>query len=286
MIEILRAGISTSIQDLGRYGFRSAGVPLAGAMDLHANFIANSLLGNEGNFATIECCMQGPKIVFSSNTRIAYFGADVPLKLNGKLITSGKVYSIINGDILDVGFMTGGIYGYLAIAGGIQSDVVLGSRSFSAFVTEKTRLNKGDVLSYASVDQHKVQSTSIPFKRDNSNVFSCHYGPEYDQLSSQMKTILSTKEFIISNDISRVGVRLESTKGLEGKGITSSAIMPGTIQLTPSGNLIAMMRDCPVTGGYTRVLQLEEKEINRLAQKRPASKISFSLSLPLQQEQI
>jgi len=110
-----------------------------------------------------------------------------------------------------------------------------------------------------------------------SNTFFCSKGPEFDLLSKAQQQKLLSDEFTISNDNNRMGYRLKEPVENDLKSILTSGVLPGTVQLTPSGKLLVLMRDCQVTGGYPRVLQLTGQSINQLAQKTTSDRIKFEL---------
>lgn len=277
MIKVLHPGIFCSVQDRGRFGLAKTGIPTSGSMDATSAELGNSLLQNEKNCAVIEITFGQGKFQFEAPAYICLSGGDFSPKLNGEPIVMNKVYAVEKGTILSFGKRNYGARTYLAVQGGIDSEVVLGSRSFSSGIT-KTRLEKGEELKI-SAKKDFFQSRNARVKSQeyfSSSVIDCFPGPEFEKLNQEQKLRL-LKPFSISEDNNRVGYRLNETIVNKLESILTSAVLPGTVQLTPSGKLIVLMRDCQVTGGYPRVLQLSESAISILGQKIKSDQIQFSL---------
>ena len=144
MIQVISSGLHTSIQDLGRFGYRNQGVPNSGVMDLISANFANSLLDNELDNAVLEITIIGPKLLFTIDATIAITGADISPKINNTRILNYKVVKVKKGDVLSFGKLLKGTRSYLAIKGGIQSEFKLKSRSQFNNITKNYKLNKND----------------------------------------------------------------------------------------------------------------------------------------------
>lgn len=276
---MLHPGIYSSIQDQGRLGFAKMGIPIAGAMDRFSTHIGNNLLKNRESDAVIEVTFGLAKFEFTSDTFICITGGDFSSKLNDDFLKMETVYEVQKGSILSFGKRNYGARTYVAVQGGIQTETVLKSRSFSNQVTSKSRLEKGDELSILPQKSHENNRFSkMKFFKEHysSQELECFPGPEFDQLNEEQKKQL-LKSFTISEDNNRVGYRLNEIIENDLPSILTSAVLPGTVQLTPSGKLIVLMRDCQVTGGYPRVLQLSEYAISRLGQKIAGDEVRFEL---------
>ncbi len=279
MIKVLNPGFYSTIQDFGRPGYQHLGVPCSGAMDKYSIVFANRLLGNNDDAAVIEMTMTGTSLEFNSNTHICISGAEMSPKLNDFDILQNKCVSVKKGDLLTFGILKSGFRCYLAVNSGISSEKVLNSRSLYKGITKSHKLKKGDLLSISEPLKIIKKNAGIKineahFSSDTIDVFK---GPEFDKLTNlQVITILS-KLFTISKNNNRMGYQLEETLENTLSPIITSPVLPGTIQLTPSGKLIILMRDCQTTGGYPRVLQLKESSINVLAQKYTGKSITFKL---------
>lgn len=277
-LEILRAGMHDSIQDLGRYGYSHLGIPISGAMDRAALQSANALLGNESTSAAMEITLSGGKYRFHiPEDRVvstAITGAEVEVKLNG-IPTNYGLNQIKDSDILEVGRCKLGARAYLGISGGFLTKVVLGSRSFFKPITGKNKLVKGDKLIFKSHKHTKNQNALLKnnFQTDKIKVYK---GPDYDKLHEKSKNELDRQGFTLSRKQNRMGIQIHEKLEEHDLSIASAPVFPGTVQLTPAGNMIVLMRDAQVTGGYPRILQLSESAINVLAQKKPNDLIWFA----------
>ena len=148
-------------------------------------------------------------------------------------------------------------------------------------ITKSFRLDKGMALPVKNSLIDKNLSTYASVKEDTTSFdderLEVYKGPEYDSLNASQKKQLETKRYTIAKENSRMAYQLEETLANDLEPIITSLVLPGTVQLTPSGKLIVLMRDCQITGGYPRVLQLSESAINRLSQKFTGSTLQFDL---------
>ncbi len=128
-IKILHHGVSTSVQDLGRPGYFHLGIPMGGAMDRYALRAANLLVGNDEGAAGLEAVFMGPKLEFTQDALVAVTGADIPAKLNGEPVPGWTAFKVRNGQVLTFDFLKSGARIYIAVAGGIDVPIALGSRS-------------------------------------------------------------------------------------------------------------------------------------------------------------
>lgn len=280
MLKVLKAGIFTTIQDQGRIGYASFGIPISGAMDGYSSNLANHILNNALEDAVIEITLGGCEFQFLEKTFICISGGDFSPKINNRSIALNSRIQVHKDDILSFGKKKYGVRSYLAIKGGFLSEVKLGSRSFYQHVTENFILKKNELISYSPYP-NTLASTFTSVKVDsahfNTNHLKCYEGPEFDLLNHPQKEILFSKEFLISKDNNRMGYKLMETLDNKLPQILTSSVMPGTVQLTPSGKLIVLMKDCQVTGGYPRVLQLTKNAIHKMAQKTTSNSVKFKL---------
>nr|WP_283771745.1 biotin-dependent carboxyltransferase family protein [Cellulophaga sp. 20_2_10] len=280
MVKVLQTGFYTSVQDLGRFGYQKYGVPYAGVMDERAAVLANSLLGNTTNSAVLEFTMTGPKLQFLSNTRICITGGDFLPIVNSIPIKNDSVIVIKKGDILSFGTKKSGFRGYIAVLGGFLTDSVMNSRSMFNNVTKHHVLQKDGVLPIDNVEILENQSYAS-LAVDNTyleeKIITVHKGPEFTKLDAHQQKKLFNTVFTVSKNNSRMAYQLSELVENRLKSIITSVVLPGTVQLTPSGQLIILMKDCQTTGGYPRVLQLTGAAINTLAQKFTGDELAFSL---------
>ncbi|TNJ42967.1 biotin-dependent carboxyltransferase family protein [Tamlana fucoidanivorans] len=280
MIEVLHSGFYTSIQDLGRTGVQKYGVPYSGVMDKRAAMLANALLGNNINEAVLEITLMGPKLQFNGETALVISGGDMSPKLNGNPVQNNHFISVNQGDILSFGPLKTGCRSYLAVSGGIHSENIMASKSMYQGITKAISLKKGDVVKVSKqVFQRKKHFAHLRFDDTyiTSEVLDVFKGPEFDLLSPEQQQKLQNDMFSISNANNRMAYQLNEHIKNDIEPIITSSVLPGTVQLTPSGKLIVLMRDCQTTGGYPRVLQLKDSAIDVLAQKKTGDSLLFKL---------
>tara|TARA_R110002050_G_scaffold261556_1_gene401722 strand:- start:259689 stop:260534 length:846 start_codon:yes stop_codon:yes gene_type:complete len=280
MVKVLKAGFYSTIQDLGRFGYQEFGVPYSGVMDVISASMANSVLGNDVNLAVLEVTMTGPVLQFFKDTSICISGADMSPQLNKLPIKLNKAIPIKTGDIVSFGKLSKGFRCYLAVLGGFKTEKVMQSQSMYKGITEQFVLFKDDELGLEetiTVVDSGYASIKMNASHFDSQVIDVFKGPEFDLLSEGQQKELFLKAYSISKDNNRMAYQLEAVLKNELKPIITSAVLPGTVQLTPSGKLIVLMRDCQTTGGYPRVLQLKESAINVLSQKFTGQSILFRL---------
>ena len=264
MIEVIETGLYSSIQDKGRFGYENYGVPISGSMDQFSSSLSNKLLNNKEQDAVMEITMTGPVLKFYNKTVISITGADISPTLNNKPIRMNRAQSIEKGDVLSFGKLKYGIRSYLSVLGGFL-----------------TRIVKGQSLKINSIKSLDINSLITQF--DYMNHFHNYQikvfrGPEFDFLSKTQKNEIFKNQFTISNDNNRMAFQLKENFKNKLKPIITSLVQQGTVQLTPSGKIIILMRDNQTCGGYPRILQLTENAINRLSQKHMNNNISFELA--------
>lgn len=279
-VEVKKAGLYTTIQDLGRLNVAQYGVPQSGVMDSFSAKKANLLLNNEADAAVLELTMAGPTLKFQSKTQIAVCGAIFDMYLDEKPITNAKAFQVNSGSILRFGGLKKGFRSYLAVQGGFKTAVVLESRSHYPKITSASRLVNGDELEIDSLENTVIASARVNFEDQElfSNTIPVFKGPEFELLPQKIQQELFIENFTLTPAGNRMAIPFKELLKNNIKGIITGPVIPGTVQLTPNGNLIALMRDCQVTGGYPRILQISEMGICKLAQKKPGEQVLFQLS--------
>lgn len=279
MIKVLKKGLYTSIQDLGRIGYRKYGVPISGAMDFTSASLANSVLGNDRGNAVMEVTLQGPELEFTASTFISITGADLSPVLNGEAVKQCSIIEVQENDVLGFGKRINGARSYISVAGGFQTERILNSRSYYHGITENAIVQSGDVLAI-DVKSNDIPATEGAISHSDMHIrqmeLQVSKGPEYEWLNTAQQATLTTQTFTVGMN-NRMGYQLEQLIENQLESILSSAVLPGTVQLTPSGRLIVLMRDCQTTGGYPRVLQLSSDSIDILSQKVSRDQIKFVL---------
>ncbi len=277
---MIKAGLLTTMQDLGRFGFRKFGVPVAGAMDQHHAQLANLILGNDLNAPLLEITLIGPELVFEAETVVCITGADFSPTLNELPILPNKKIKINQGDRLKFNRLQQGCRAYLAIKNGFQTTKVLGSCSWCCTAELGiTPLKKGGVLFYESSTIFSASNMAIrlPDFQFNQRNIPVMKGPEYHKFSKQtIQKLLKTSYKILARS-NRMAYALEGEPVVfDSLEMLSSAVQPGTVQLPPSGLPIVLMRDGQTIGGYPRIFQVTEEGIDQLAQLKSGSTIQFT----------
>lgn len=301
MIEIVRPGLLTTVQDLGRYGAQCIGVPASGAMDAHALRIANRLVGNEDDAAGLEVTLVGPALQFRSDALIAIRGGNWNAMIGNKPVPMNRPVWIAPGSRLDLGQAIAGCRAYVAFAGGIDVAPVLGSRSTylrSGFGGLKGRaLKKGDQLAMcAGADPSFSGLRNCPAfasegfaapkwsVRVDPDLFALRpqrirflAGRHWEQLTASVQSMFLGENFRVGAASDRMGYRLEGVRPErhEYGNIVSEAVAFGTIQLPPDGNPIVLMADRQTVGGYPRVGEVASVDLPLLAQLKPGDTLRF-----------
>ena len=285
-IKILDAGLLTTVQDLGRYGFQRYGVSASGVMDEYSAKIANKLVGNKVGEAVLETTLKGVQIEFLQNTAVAITGGNCDVTLNGTKIELWQSYLVNRGDILKMGICRSGLRNYLAFAGGIDVPIIMNSKSTNLKAKvggfNGRKLMTGDILSVG------VGSLETPLTLNK------YYIPTYSKdikvgviLGQQddyfteagIKTFLN-ETYTVTQESDRMGIRVSSVSGAtiehkNGADIISDGITFGAIQVPGSGQPIVMMADRQTTGGYTKIGNVISSDLAKLAQATPGTKVKF-----------
>ena len=275
MIKFISKGLYTTIQDDGRFGYRNIGVPSSGYMDRESAQTANLIIDNPVNNPVIEATLIGPTIKFEKSTFICITGSDFNPMLNESRISLYTPVKVNKGDILKINNSSIGSRCYISIKGGIKVDEVLGSKSYYPQISDSSIIEKGDEFKFEtnnSEPNYKLINQKFELNK-NLKVFK---GPEFNSLNKGSINKIIDQEFSIGIN-NRMAYNLKEKIQAGTSSIISSPVIPGTVQLTPSGQMIILHRDCQTTGGYPRILQLDEKSLNNLAQLRIGDKIKFEI---------
>lgn len=296
MIEVLETGLSTTVQDTGRYGHYHIGMPPAGAMDQYAHKVANYLVGNEADAATLEMTYAGPDLEFTEDAVVSVTGADMSPKLNGDLVETWSSIRVESGDTLSFEFATEGVRSYLAIAGGIDVPEVMESRSTYTLIGigghEGRELEEGDELPVEETTDgsdlvgSEIDEQYVPDYANNDTVRVVMGLCEYRLTDEGRERFLGT-EWTISNEADRVGYRLGGEDiesmfeerdqpfgaGPDPTNVVDLGYPVGSIQM--AGQPIVLMRDAVTGGGYATVATVASTDRGMLAQMRTHRDITF-----------
>ena len=282
--EVIRAGINTTFQDLGRKNLNHIGIPFSGAMDNRNYLIANKLAGNELNFPVIEFAYQGPLLKYCGNKINIAITGDVNfiLKKNKDKINGNCYQSLTleDGDEIDIISTNKSVYGYLAISG--KLDVKFQWLSCSTNTKANIGANNGRKLEsnqkiYISKINENLNNKKLNYintKIENIRVIK---GTNFDYFSKEGKDFFFKKEFIVSKLSDRMGMRLEGTKidNIVNTNIKSEGLIKGVIQVPADGNPIIMLSDHGTIGGYPKIGTVISADYDKLVQLTPGSKIKF-----------
>lgn len=276
MLKVHHPGFYTSIQDLGRFGYRHLGVPVSGATDQKAAKRSNALLENDPNDAVLEITMNGPGLEFTEPTYIVLCGAPLEAFLDGVPLEMNQVYKVTAGAMFTSGHVREGLRTYLSVKGGFQSDVKLGSRSQFYPITPGNTLKKRGQIPYTPNTDFAPKLLKINPETLSKDIgIFVSPGPEYELFGKDYINQLFTNTFQISKNHNRMACQLEPSLPAHKIRIITSATLPGTVQITPSGRLIILLRDGQTTGGYPRILQLDANSQDRLGQKQFGDVLRF-----------
>ncbi|HET6432593.1 biotin-dependent carboxyltransferase family protein [Dyella sp.] len=289
-LRVLQAGLLTTVQDGGRPGHAALGLGRAGAMDRPAWRLGNALVGNVGDEAALEIALRGPVLRIERATRLALTGAPIDARLDNVALPPWTAVDAPAGSTLRLGGMRQGCRSYLALRGGIATEPVLGSRSEDVHARigplGGRALRAGDVLPLgAAFDAASISRVSVRrWGVDPRSWFDFAMmpiallpGSHVDALDDDARHQLHGARFRVSASSNRTGSRLDGPAlhlraPLE---LISAAVLPGTVQLPPSGQPIVLMAEAPVTGGYPRIGQIAAADLPRIAQRRPGDAVCF-----------
>jgi 5-oxoprolinase (ATP-hydrolysing) subunit C len=310
MIEVLRAGVLTSVQDLGRPGYRHLGVATVGALDTLALEVGNRLVGNAREAAAIEVTVGPMALRFTHATRVAVTGAEFGPTLDGEPVHTWWSLPVRAGQELVLHGATRGARGYVCVRGGVDVLPVLGSRAtdLSAHfggLAGRT-LREGDHLAVGASAARRpgaaialdappfgvkapewcrfAQLAHEPARRgkhaagaERAVPIRVLRGPEYDSFTDSAHEVLWSEEWCVSPQSNRMGYRLAGrTLARESRlELLSHAVLPGTIQVPPNGQPILLMSDAQTTGGYPRIGSVIRADLWRLAQVQLNGSIRF-----------
>ncbi|WP_456366769.1 5-oxoprolinase subunit C family protein [Thermococcus sp.] len=282
MIELLKVPSLLTVQDNGRPGYRKLGVPVSGFMDDYSARIANYLVGNPGNSPLLEFLLSGPTLRFNASAVFAVAG-DVEVRLNGVPVEPWMGHWAMRGDLLEVGTLKSGLYGYIAFAGGIKCEKLLGSCSTYPRAKLGRPLKRGDRLSlgYALLTGREGRYLPKELRPDYSGSereIRAVPGPNLRHFTEKgIETFLS-ETYTVTPESDRMGYRLDGSvigHSKAGADIVTEPLLPGTVQVPANGRPIVMMRDAQTTGGYAKIATVVSADLHLLAQSRPGTKVRF-----------
>ncbi len=296
-MKVIKPGMLSSFQDGGRWGYQSLGVSVCGAMDLLSHQLANVIVGNTEDFATLEITLMGPTLTFTESCCVCLAGADMQAKLNDKPVNRYRPLVISPGDTLTLPQAKEGTRAYLAAYGGFAIPRLLGSQSTylrSGFGGWHGRgLKAGDEIALnvslpTSANALKTLSETLWNKRiylpsalgiwaSRKSIVRWVRSEDWTDLTPQSQAAMYKTAWRIANDADRMGFRLEGPKLTlqTQKERLSEPTTFGTMQLPASGQPIVLMADRQTTGGYPKLGCISSVDLPILAQKKPGDHVHF-----------
>lgn len=284
-IRVLKAGMLTTVQDLGRTGYQSQGFSVAGVMDKRSFKIANLLLDNPENEAVLEFTLIGPTLQFTSETIIAITGGDFQPTINGKPAPMYTAIYMYRGDTLRFGSARTGSRGYIAFSSYLDIPVVMGSRCTNL----KSGIGgfKGRKLQDEDYIGFRIKRRYLPFFLSRTleldefdqqeEEIRVIMGPQEERFSKQgVKTFL-TEAYTVTNEFDRMGCRLEGPfiASRDSSDIISDGIAFGSIQVPSHGKPIILLADRQTTGGYAKIATVISVDIPKVVQRKTDHKLTF-----------
>ncbi len=285
--KVLRPGINSTFQDLGRFGYQHHGIVAGGCMDRSLFSISNRLVGNKINEGAVEFAYQGPLLELIGGPILASISGKVNFKIilrdgRSRPGVSNECFVISHGDKIDIISTIESVYGYFSISGGFKLDDTNGS--VSTLVRAKIGPNKGNKLSINEKillnRQHTTNKVKkISYHHDKDNTIRVMKGSQFDYFSEESKKDFFINEYEVTKLTDRMGMRLsgKQIKNTVSKNIKSEGIIKGSIQVPGDGKPIILLSDHPTIGGYPKIANVISADYDKLVQKTPGSKIKFKL---------
>ena len=285
-LRVIRPGILSSLQDLGRQGYHSLGITSGGAMDRYAYGWANQLCGNNESAICIEILVGGLELQAEIATQVAITGAEVAVSINGQSVSTWCNHQLKIGDRIAVGFASAGCRAYLAVAGGIQAPLIFGSastverESLGGLSGDGKPLKQGDTLSCQTSSSRLQNSTPkqyITEFTDEITEVRMIMGYQHSQFSASQLDLFFNSTYSITQNSNRMGYRLEGEPIIPAQTqMLSEGICLGAVQLPADGQPIILLNDRQTIGGYPKLGSVLSIDINKLAQLMPGRKLRFT----------
>jgi antagonist of KipI len=305
MIHVLKGGLLTTVQDLGRPGYQQYGVAVGGALDAFGARVANLIVGNEDNAALLEFAQTGPELRFERETLVAWNGGNFEATVGGQLLPRDRAVRVAAGETVQFGVGQSGLRGWLAIAGGIDVPLVMGSRSTYRRAgigghQGRPLAAEDRLTTFASGDWAMAVLGSLRTRGQRATVWSVRpetmgepapagtvravCGPEWDWFSAEAQRAFFSSEWEATREADRMGVRLHGPELTQARPreMISSAVNTGVVQVPPSGQPIVLLPSRQSVGGYPRIAAVASADVGRFTQLRPGEKVRFSrVALPV-----
>jgi antagonist of KipI len=284
MIRILDPGPLTTVQDLGRPGYLRLGIPASGPVDRLAFILANRLVGNPDGAAGLECTLVGPRLEILQDAVLAATGADMALTVNDRDAPRWRAVRVRGGDVVRLGPAAAGVRGYLAVSGGLDVPLALGSRS--TYLRGQLggyrgrALRKGDTIPVgpgaSPFVERRVTPAMVP-QRGNRAPVRVILGPQADRFTPEGLETFLREPYEMLPQSDRMGARLRGPAigHTHGHDIISDGVPLGGVQVVGDGQPIVLLVDRQSTGGYTKIATVCSTDVGRVGQTRPGERLTF-----------
>jgi len=283
---VRRAGLQTTVQDLGRLGYGRYGVPLSGAMDTESLRLGNMLLDNPAHTAALEMTLVGPELEALGSLDCAYTGADMNLTVQGRRIQTGRTFGVHEGDVLRFGAARVGARACLCLRGGVDVELVLGSRS-TAVTAHLGGLEGRPLLGGDIIRVLEPPASTVPLVRVLPRSLLRHYGPETKlrlvegpqgaEMRGALELLLAST-WTVSGRSNRVGVRLDGPLlPTRPRAWRTEGVPIGAVQVPADGAPILLLADRQTTGGYPKPAVIAAVDLSAAGQLRPGDRVTFTM---------
>jgi biotin-dependent carboxylase-like uncharacterized protein len=284
-LEVLRGGALTTVQDRGRAGLAHLGVPPSGALDQPALALANRLLGNSPDAAALETTLDGVALRPDADCRFVVTGAPAAVSVDGHPAAWGAVVEVPAGARFEVGAASAGLRSYVAMAGGVCTDEVLGSRSHDVLSgLGHGPLRTGDRLKLGDAGGARAAAVDVaPQPAPPTELqLTLWDGPRRGRLAEEGAATLRSASWTVASASNRIGLRLEgpALALASHEELRSEGFVTGAVQIPPDGRPVIFLRDHPTTGGYPVIGVIDPSDLSACAQARPGVPVRFHPRTP------
>ncbi|MFH7335115.1 biotin-dependent carboxyltransferase family protein [Streptomyces sp. KHY 26] len=277
---VVRPGMLTTVQDLGRPGYAHLGVPRSGALDPPAAALVNRLAGNPPGAAVLETTLDGCALRPRSTVTAAVGGAPCPVSVGGRPVAWGAPVVVPAGDVLEVGAVVAGVRSYVAVRGGLAVEPVLGSRATDLLSgLGPAPLAEGMVLPLGRPAGPPARVDAAPQPGPPAElVLRVAPGPRADWFTARGRYDLTARAYRVSPASNRIGLRTEGPpleRAREGE-LPSEGMVLGAVQVPPDGRPVVFLADHPTTGGYPVIAVVRAADLPAAAQAAPGTPVRFA----------
>jgi antagonist of KipI len=298
MIRVLKGGLLTTVQDLGRLGYQQYGIVVGGALDGFAARVVNLAVGNADNDAVLEMAQTGPDLQFTEDSLIAWTGGDFEATIGGQPLPRDRAVRVAAGEIISFGVARSGLRAWLAVAGGIDVPLVMGSRTTyrrAGLGGHKGRplASDDDLKTFPASERAKAvlaalagsgkRATAWTVRPETmgrpaaAGVVRAMPGPEWDWFTDHAQRDFFAGHWEATREADRMGVRLQgpALSLVKPREMISSAVNAGVVQVPAVGQPIVLLPSRQSVGGYPRLASVAAVDLGRFTQLRPGAKVRF-----------